>query len=208
MNVSKYISASQAKRYCNYSPSSLVKWADDGKIRITKTPGGKRFYHIDDIKRISGIEEETEAPERKTICYARVSSRKQKEDLGRQVEYLQKYCPDCPVIKDVGSGLNYNRKGLQSLLKKVASGNIEKVVVTYRDRLCRYGIELIDWIFTEHNVELVVLCKEIDTLDTEEFATDILDVCNYFVSKYNGKKAAKYRSERKRLASNKDTSES
>ncbi len=207
MNAPEYISTAQAKKYCNYSSSSFVLWSKEGKIRCIRSPGGKRFYHVDDIKKIAGIADEWN-PERKTICYARVSSRKQKEDLDRQVEYFQKYCPDCEIIKDFGSGLNYNRKGLQRLLEKVSSGDIGKVTVTYRDRLCRYGIELIDWIFTQHNVELVVLCQEVDTLDTEEFAEDIIDVCQYIVSKYNGKKAAKNRTERYSASSKKDKTES
>lgn len=208
MNAPDYISASQAKKFCNYSPSSLVRWAEEGKIRIIRSPGGKRFYHIEDIKKIAGLENEDAIPRRDTICYARVSSKKQKEDLERQIEYLKSHCPGSKVVRDIGSGLNYHRRGLQCLLNKVVSGTIGKVVVTYKDRLCRYGIELIEWIFTQHNVELVVLCQEVETVETEEFATDIVDICNYFVSKYNGRKAAKYRAERARNKTHEDSSES
>jgi hypothetical protein len=66
-------------------------------------------------------------------------------------------------------------------------------VVTYRDRLCRYGIELFERIFREFDIEFVVLMQEDSTSDTTEFAKDILDVCNFFVAQYNGKKSAKYR---------------
>jgi putative resolvase len=112
----KYISASKIKNYCNYSNSSLVNWANQGKISSIRSPGGKRFYSFADITRISNLMIE----ERKTICYARVSSSKQKEDLVRQVSLLAEMYPNTEIITDIGSGLNYNRKGLQNLLKRIS----------------------------------------------------------------------------------------
>lgn len=105
-------------------------------------------------------------------------------DLDRQIEFLKERFSEGKSFSDTGSDLNYNRRGLQRLLKRVASGIIGKVVVTYNDRLCRYGLELIEWIFKEHSVELVVLCEDISG-ETEE------------VAKHNGRKTAQYRKLRK-----------
>lgn len=79
--------------------------------------------------------------EKKKVCYARVSSSKQKRDLERQIENLKKHYPDHEIISDIGSGVNYRRKGFQAILERVYSGdNIGEVVITHKDRLCRYGI--------------------------------------------------------------------
>jgi predicted site-specific integrase-resolvase len=82
----------------------------------------------------------------------------------------------------------------------VESGDVKEIVVTYKDRLCRYGIELIERIFRTYNTTLVVLCDEVDTEETE-LGTDLLDICNFFVAKRNGKKSAKFRNERKKTVS-------
>lgn len=189
-----YITPSEAVRRCRFSLSTLRLWADKGKIRCIRSPGGKRYYYLPDIKEISGFQdtpEEINSIEkiRETICYARVSSSKQRPDLDRQIQYLQEKYPEGKVISDVGSGLNYNRRGLQRLLKRTASGTVGQVVVTYSDRLCRYGIELLETLFERDNVGLVVLCEETSPDQTEELAKDVLDICNYFVAKYNGRKS-------------------
>lgn len=189
-NPRDYISATEAIKKCPYSASALRKWADDGKIKVQRSIGGRRSYYLPDILALSGSNNN---PNRITVCYARVSSNKQKEDLERQAQLLQTEYKEAKIIKDIGSGLNYQRKGLKSLLKLCAEGKVGTVVVTYRDRLCRYGIELFDWIFQQYNVQLVVLMQKDSEEETKEFSTDILDICNYFVAKYNGRKAAKYK---------------
>lgn len=182
------------------SASTLRNWATAGRIRF-KRPGGKRFYHLEDVKREIG-----EAPiicnreNNRTVGYSRVSSNHQKSDLDRQEEYIRTHSDigeEGTVIRDIGSGLNYNRRGLSKLLSCVERGEIGTVVVTYRDRLCRFGIELIERIFRANNTKLVVLCEEGVREGTEtELANDLLDVCNYFVAKRNGQKSAKFRRER------------
>lgn len=202
-NKKDYVSPGEVARYCGYSLTTLRNWANSGKVRFTRTPGGKRMYYLPDIQHWCGIQEaskdqiDSDIPKR-TLLYARVSSSKQKPDLDRQKQFLQDRYPNSELLYDIGSGLNYNRRGLQRLLGEVSSGTVREVVVTYTDRLCRYGLELIEWIFREHSVQLVVLCEEVQTSGgEEEFAKDILDVCNYFVAKYNGKKSGQFRRARK-----------
>lgn len=203
----EYISASQARQFCSFSPTALRTWADSGRIKHIKSPGGKRFYYLPDIKTISGLE--NPKSDGLTICYSRVSSSKQRDDLNRQNEFLLQRYPDSKLISDIGSGLNYKRKGLQQLLTLIFSESVKQIIVTYRDRLCRFGFELFERIFQEYNVEFVVLMQEDFSSDTNEFSKDILDVCNFFVAKYNGKKASKYREIRKQnsfnIKSNKTT---
>ena len=114
--------------------------------------------------------------------------------------------PEATVIKDVGSGLNWKRQGFNSLLEQIYKGDISTVVVTYRDRICRFGFELVEWIFNKASVKLVVL--GIDTITenaSSELAEDLLAVTTVFVAKNNGIRAGKLRKlrieqERKEIA--------
>ena len=148
----KYITTKSIRRHFEVSPNTLRRWADSGKIRYVQpcieTEGSRspnRLYCLEDIKAVFGMEASPSATIR--ICYARVSSAHQKEDLTRQIEFLNQRYPTAKIIQDVGSGLNWKRPGLQSLLELVHKGDVAEVVVAYRDRLCRFGIELIEWIF-------------------------------------------------------------
>ncbi|NEQ86669.1 MAG: recombinase family protein, partial [Moorea sp. SIO2I5] len=92
-----------------------------------------------------------------TVCYCRVSSTKQRDDLARQVAYLHSLFPEAEIIKDIGSGLNYNRKGLRTILERVVSGDQLTVVVTCRDRLTRFGFELIEYLVGLNGGKILVL---------------------------------------------------
>jgi predicted site-specific integrase-resolvase len=133
---------------------------------------------------------------RKSVVYARVSSSHQKEDLDRQLQRLRFEYPNHEMFSDIGSGLNWHRKGLRAILEGVYNNNIGEVVVTYRDRLCRFGFELLEWIFEKHRVKLVVL----DSMPEEnaehgagELAEDLLAITTYFVAKNNGRRAGRNR---------------
>lgn len=185
-------------KYPSSNQSTLRNWANEGHVRIIRSQGGKRFYHIGDVRRKLGFApEETEGDSQKeTIGYARVSSAKQRQDLDRQIEYIRSHYETDSIIQDIGSGLNFNRQGLQTLLTKVESGSVGTIVVTYRDRLCRFGIELLERILRTNNTELLVLCAE-EGSEEQELASDLLDVVNVFVARRNGRRGAQYRAERK-----------
>jgi predicted site-specific integrase-resolvase len=137
--------------------------------------------------------------EKTKIIYARVSSNHQKEDLQRQIHDLQAAYPDHELISDIGSGLNYHRKGFQRLLERVHEGAVDEVVVTHKDRLCRYGIELLEWLFTKTGTKLVVHCQDYQESDpSRELADDLLSVCNFFVARNNGRRASDNRKRRRR----------
>lgn len=196
MNNDQYIAPYKLTKQFNITSVTLARWADEGKVRVLRPNGGRRIYHVGDIKILFGIAEQTLGKE--TVCYARVSSRHQKEDLDRQVQYLEKEYPNTKIFKDIGSGLNYNRPGFKALLDKVYSGTVETVVVSYKDRLCRFGSELVEWIFKKANVKLVVLSKgdaiEIDR--SKELADDLLSITTVFVARNNGLRCQKYKRDR------------
>ena len=138
---------------------------------------------------------------RAKVCYARVSSAHQRPDLQRQIEYLQAQKPGYEIISDVGSGLNWNRRGYRALLERVHAGDIEEVVVTFKDRMCRFGFELVEWIFRKADTRIVVLSQsapaESAAEQQHELAEDLLAVTNFFVARNNGRRAAQFRRERK-----------
>ena len=125
--------------------------------------------------------------ERKKICYCRVSSNKQKEDLERQVKYMKEKFPTYEIIKDIGSGLNYKRKGLEEILEKAISGEIEEIVIAYKDRLTRFGYEMIEWLISKYsNGKITIINKEEEETPVEELTKDIVSIMNVYVAKVNG----------------------
>ena len=202
----EYESAKTIKRTYDISNSTLQKWANEGKLKCIKLLGGKRLYNKTDFVRLTNgcdsINASNSEPE--SIIYARVSSTHQREDLNRQIEFLKSKYPTHTVISDIGSGLNYKRQGLKTILEQCLLGNIKEIVVTDKDRICRFGFELFEWIVKKFNVRLVVQFNQMESstgsMSTEhEMSQDILAICNYFVAKNNGLRGQRNRRERKEL---------
>lgn len=157
--------------------NTLRKWANEGKIEYIRSPTGQRLYNVQAF--LAG------AKVRRKVCYARVSSPKQKDDLSRQVEHLKTRFPDHDIIEDIGSGINFKRKGLISLLESISSGDVEQVVVAHRDRLARFGFEFILWLASQHNCKILVLDET--TLSPEaELTQDLLSIIHVFSCRLHG----------------------
>lgn len=134
---------------------------------------------------------------KRSYIYARVSSAKQKGDLDRQIQDLQEAYPGHVVIRDIASGVNFKRKGLQTILEHVLSGLVNEVVVMHRDRLARIGADLLEFIFSKVGTKLVVHGTNADAEDKHDLADDLLAVTTLFVASYNGRRAAENRKRRK-----------
>ncbi|MCV3215560.1 IS607 family transposase [Plectonema radiosum NIES-515] len=172
----KYVSPKEAQNILGVTERTLRNWDEQGKIRTIRTPSGHRRY---DIESITGKEC------RASIIYARVSSHKQKADLLIQADYLQSLYPESEVIKEVGSGLNYNRKKLKAILERVMSGDVKQVVVGHKDRLARFGFELLRWICELNDTELVV-CNNTELSPEREMVEDILAIVHVFSCRLYG----------------------
>lgn len=179
--------------------ATLRRWAEDGKLEVRRCPGGKRLYRMSDVGALFGEEKEgnTQAvkAQRATVIYARVSSDKQRGDLERQIYDLQSAYPNCEVIKDVASGLNWKRKGFVSLLERAHGGEFSRVVVAHKDRLCRFAFELVRWVLEKAGVEIVVHGE--CPASKDELADDLLSVVNVFVARNNGRRSAEGRKRRR-----------
>ena len=162
------------------SKETLRRWEKDGIIQCVKTDGGHRRYVY---------KPEPTAPKQKKIVYARVSSRKQASDLEHQVQHLTKLFPDYEVITDIGSGLNFKRKGLQTILEQLFNRNIQEVVVAHKDRLCRFGFDLFEFIFKKHGAILTVLERDKLKEPVSEFADDVMAIITVFSARYYGKRS-------------------
>ena len=124
---------------------------------------------------------------KENICYCRVSSQKQKEDLDRQINLMKQLYPSHRIISDIGSGLNFKRKGLQELINMAIKNQLDEIVVTYKDRLARFGFELIENIVKTHsNGKIKILNKSEEKTPSEELTEDIIAIMNVYVAKVNG----------------------
>jgi predicted site-specific integrase-resolvase len=140
---------------------------------------------------------EEEEQEKAKVCYARVSSAHQRQDLERQVEDLRQAFLENEIVQDVGSGLNWKRPGFKALLERGLKGHVAEVVVAHRDRLCRFAFALVEQIFRHHRVKLVVL----DTYaspESEELSEDLLAITTVFVARHNGQRSVANQKKRKR----------
>ncbi|SHF32663.1 Predicted site-specific integrase-resolvase [Thermomonas hydrothermalis] len=132
---------------------------------------------------------------RKTVAYARVSSHDQKDDLERQKQVLELYCArqgwTFEVIADLGSGMNYHKKGLKKLLEAIIEGQVGRLVITHKDRLLRFGAELVFAICEAKNVEVVILNQGEDTTFEEDLAKDVLEIITVFSARLYGSRSRK-----------------
>ena len=181
-----YAKAAAITQRIGVTPATLRRWARAGKIDYTWSNGGIRLYQLPDKLPDADVPVDHV---KKKVVYARVSSPKQKDDLQRQADYLQSQFPQHVVVTDIGSGINWKRKGLLSLLDDAHAGALEEVVVASRDRLCRFAFDLLAHVFKQRGVRLVVL--DADTADESaerELSDDLLSIVQVFCCRRNGKR--------------------
>ncbi|MBE9230197.1 IS607 family transposase [Cuspidothrix issatschenkoi LEGE 03284] len=173
-----YIPLRKAVEFLGLHPNTLRRYADEGKIKSIKNPAGQRLYDVESYIRGDSIRTPT-------ICYCRVSSSKQRDDLDKQIAYMQSLYPDAEIIKDIGSGLNFKRKGLRSLLDRLLQGNKFILVVACRDRLARFGFELVQYMVEQNGGQIVVLDKTVHCPQSE-LTQDLLSILNVFSCRIHG----------------------
>jgi len=173
------------------SYKTLYSMADRGEIETIKI-GSNTLYNLNKY-----VREHTKLINNKEkIAYCRVSSNKQKEDLERQITYMRERFPYHRIIHDIGSGLNFNREGLKEIIRKGINGEIEELVVAHKDRLTRFGYEMIEMIIKEYSGgNIKVINKSEESTPHEELVKDVMSIMNVYVAKINGLR--KYKSKLK-----------
>lgn len=190
--MSKYVAIGEAAKAMGVTPITLRRWEASGKLAPERTPGGTRRYDMTLLKPELFL---AEPKGRKTVAYARVSSHDQKADLERQKQVLELYCATqgwtFEVISDLGSGMNYHKKGLKRLLSEIVDGDVGRLVLTHKDRLLRFGAELVFAICEAKEVEVLIINKGEDTAFEEDLASDVLEIITVFSARLYGSRSRK-----------------
>ena len=190
--MKKYYSIRKLSKTIDVSAQTLRNWEKSGKlIPEYKTASGYRYYSYDQVATLTG---KVTDKSKITIGYCRVSSTKQKDDLKIQVENVKAYLlakgEPFEIIEDIGSGVNYNKKGLLSLIQKIIDGKVNKVVVLYKDRLLRFGYELLENIANMYGVSIEIIDNSKKT-EQGELVEDLVQIITVFSCKLQGKRAEK-----------------
>ena len=182
----KFISTKETKKILGVTTNTLRNWDKTSKINTIRSPSGARLYNSKDIQNI--LSSNSSFSKKKKIAYCRVSSKKQTDDFERQKYFFRTTYPDYELVTDIGSGINWKRKGLKTILDRAMSGNISEVMVAHRDRLCRFGFELIEWILERNGVKLIVLDREDYKSPDQELTDDILSIIHVYSCRQMGKR--------------------
>ena len=190
----KYYSIGEFSKLIGKNSQTLREWDKKDILKPHHVaPTGYRYYSQEQLNHFLGIKG-IETKTKKVIGYCRVSSHKQKDDLERQIENVKTYMIakgySFDVITDIGSGINYNKKGLNQLIDMITNSEVEKIVILYKDRLLRFGSDLVISIAKEFGTEVIILNKEEKTFEIE-LAEDVLEIITVFSAKLYGKRSHK-----------------
>lgn len=191
-----FYSTGEFAKKLNISQGTLRNWEKSGKMIPLRTPGNKRQYTDEMYYKYIG--EQYNNSEKETILYARVSSSGQKNDLENQKKYLEKFSiargyTFSNIYHDVGSALNYKRRNFLKLCEKVEKHEVERIIITNKDRLVRFGFEFFENFFKRHGCELIIIDQREDNTPEQELAEDLVNIVQHFSAKIYGKRTYKSR---------------
>lgn len=174
------------------SPDTLRRWEAAGKISVERTPNGHRRYNLAQLRSLAPIQSQSD---RVTVAYARVSSQEQKGELKRQIATLESFCASnswkFELVQDCGSGINYHKRGLQQLVRRICLGDVGRLVITHKDRLLRFGVELVFSLCEHFGTEVVIINATALSSVEEELAQDVLDIITVFSARLYGSRSQK-----------------
>ena len=187
----RLVKIGEAARLLGTDHSALRKWERTGELPpARKTRGGTRYY---DVAELMSFTNEA-AP---TLCYCRVSSHDQRDDLDRQQELLEAYCASkgwrTRIIRDLGSGMDYRKKGLNQLLELIMKRQIRRLVLSHKDRLLRFGAERVFSLCDIQGIEIVIIHKGDQPSFEEELANDVLEIITVFSARLYGSRSKKHK---------------
>jgi len=190
----EYYSIGNFAKKVGKSISTLRVWDEKDILKPHHvTQGGHRMYSEEQVFQVLNLNP-TIQKEKKVIGYCRVSTSKQKNDLERQIDSVKQYMIakgySFEVISDIGSGINYKNKGLNQLLDRIMMGEVERIVVLYKDRLVRLGFELIENMCKKHNVTIEII-DQTPKISDQELVEDLIQIVTVFSCRLQGKRANK-----------------
>ena len=190
----KYYSSKTVTQILGVTAQTLRNWDKEGKLKPAYVKSnGYRYYSEDSIIAYTNDKRKNKK-KLNVVGYARVSSKKQSDDLERQVNNLKSYLDskydEYEIITDIGSGINYTKPGLKKLIEKINRKEIDLIVVLYKDRLLRFGFELVEYFASLNDVKIEVSDK-IDKNQDQELVEDLVQIVTVFSCKIQGKRKAK-----------------
>ena len=191
-DLNRIVSIGEAASILGVTKDSMRKWESTGEVLpFRKTAGGTRYYRVGDLLPEGAGSNLPDV----SVCYARVSSRDQSKDLDRQQEVLESFCAakgwKTKTVRDIGSGMNYNKKGLREIIEMIMNKEMSRIVITHKDRMLRFGAEIIFAICEHQGIEVVVIHESEPVSFEEELSKDILQIITVFSSKLYGKRSHK-----------------
>ena len=192
--MSKYYSINKFSKILGVSAQTLRNGNKKGKLHPHHTSSnGYRYYSHEQLNQVMNIKPNLD---RIVIGYCRVSSNKQKDDLERQIENMKLYLTaqgkPFEIISDIGSGIDYKKKGLKELMKRISQNKVDKVVVFYKDRLLRFGFELVEYIASLYDCDIEII-DHTEKTEQQEIVEDLVQIITVFSCKLQGKRANKAR---------------
>jgi putative resolvase len=201
------VSIKAAAQELGVREETLRRWELAGKITSERTVGGHRRYDLGMLRKVAEQREPSHRSEtasrRVTIGYARVSSPDRLPDLQQQIGVLEIYCAtrgwSCEIMQDRGSGLNYRKRGLRELIRRICSGEVERLVLTHQDRLMRFGAELVFALCEHFGTEVVIINAAEDRSFEEDLVQDVLEIITVFSARLYGSHSHKNKQVMQRL---------
>ena len=192
--MSKYYSINKFSKILGVSAQTLRNGDKKGKLHPHHTSSnGYRYYSHEQLNQVMNVKPNLD---RSVIGYCRVSSNKQKDDLERQIENMKLYLTaqgkPFEIISDIGSGIDYKKKGLKELMKRISQNKVDKVVVFYKDRLLRFGFELVEYIASLYDCDIEII-DHTEKTEQQELLEDLVQIITVFSCKLQGKRANKAR---------------
>jgi len=178
----------EAAKRLGKTVSTLQRWDRSGVLKSLKTPTGRRVYTLQMLRKAMGVGDET--PEQTAVAYCRVSSQSQRPDLKNQRRVVEEFCiargmANVEFIEEIGGGLNFKRAQFLKLVDRIVAGEISQVVLAHKDRLARFGFELLSHLCRTHQCELLVIDSEQLSPETE-MVQDLMTIIHCFSSRLYG----------------------
>lgn len=205
----KYYSIGEFAKAIGKTTKTLRNWDKVGTLKpIRVEQNGCRYYSQEQLNHFLGLKQENNL-NKKVIGYCRVSSHKQKDDLERQIDNVKTYMYakgyQFEVISDIGSGINYNKKGLNQLIDMITNSEVEKIVILHKDRLLRFGFEIIENLCNKYGTAIEII-DNTEKTEEQELVEDLIQIVTVFSCRLQGKRANKAKKMIKELLEN-DTGE-
>ncbi len=168
------------------STNTLRRWDNSGKLIAKRTLSNHRYYDESDLRQLYGITKE----DRKTVVYCRVSSAGQKDDLKLQIAAMEIFCLSSGIaidewVQEIGGGMNFKRKKFLAIMSRIQTGEISKLLIAHKDRLCRFGFDYFNFLAKENGCEIIIVNQE-SLSPQQEMVEDLMAIIHTFSCRLYG----------------------